>query len=101
METELKDILIEEIYRIIFNVADEFVSEKVRLRFEKDIYARLLHVIVKKYPRFPIVTRGLVYKILKSMDILKEDPEKPRDFITYKSKLEKIKSYSPAETIKN
>ncbi len=87
MKNKIEYIIREEICFVIDNLVEKFASEKVRIKFEKDVYSNVLGNIIKKYPQYHLsITRKIVYKVLKSIEPLKEDPDKPREFITYKTK---------------
>ena len=91
-EREMKEIILEEICSSIDEIIESFCSEKVRIKFEKDLYQRVLSKVIAKHPMYHLeITRRLVYKLARTLEPLEVDPDKPRDFITYKSKWKKFR----------
>ncbi len=85
---ESKKILLEKIYSLIDDVVDGFISEKVRIKFKKDIIEKFEYKLSKDELKrlYPMLSERTIYELVKSIKVLEEDPYRPREFITYKSK---------------
>ena len=85
---ESKKVLLEKIYSLIDDVVDGFRSEKVRIKFKKDIIERFEHKLSKDELRrlYPMLNERTIYELMKSIKVLEEDPYKPKEFVTYKSR---------------
>jgi len=90
----MEEELIEAVYLAIDEITKSFASDRVRIRLRKDFYPAFLSKLSQKNLITLGVSERFAYSLLKSLTILKEDPDKPRTFILYKSEWEKfLKNY--------
>jgi len=90
----MEEELIEAVYLAIDEITKSFASDRVRIRLRKDFYPAFLSKLSQKNLITVGVSERFAYSLLKSLTILKEDPDKPRTFILYKSEWEKfLKNY--------
>ena len=89
---ELKEMALEKIYSIIDDLIDEFASERVRIKFKKDIMKRFYQRLNKsEREKLHLLSERLIYELVKSIEVLEKDPERSREFITYKSRWRKFR----------
>ena len=86
LDEETKKELLGIICAALLSLASER-DGTIRLKFERDIYSKL-YSREDYRTKFHLTPRRTIYNLVKSIDALKEDSNKPRGFTTTRTKLE-------------